>query len=205
MAISLTPEQVVETRARIRKIAEQHMAKRGNAGISLRAIAAEMGWTAASLYRYYPSKSDLVLATRTSAYTRFSERIEAAYDCEGDLWDRSRAIGDAYVDFAREEPAAYKLIFAYEQDDSSADADLAAARARSLRTLIAYVEDMIAAGLIEGDAEVIAHVYWAALHGLVALQMARKLEVAPSFDTIRHASNRLITRGARPPQRRGSE
>ena len=57
---------------------------------------------------------------------------------------------------------------------------------------------MVQAGLIEGDPDVVAHVYWAMLHGLVVLKMANKLGQSPSFEDIRHAANRLITRGALP-------
>jgi AcrR family transcriptional regulator len=198
MAAPLKPEQVRDVRDRIRRIAERRMADGGTAGLSLRAIAAEMGWTAASLYRYYDSKAALLAATRAAAYNRFADRIEAAHASSDDLWVRSRAIGDAYVAFAFDEPAAYKLIFAYEQDEADKTDELRAAERRSKRTMTDYVVEMVAAGLLEGDPEILAHVYWAALHGLVVLRMADKLTRTPSFEAIRHASNRLITRGALP-------
>lgn len=198
MAISLTDAQVHDIRGRIRRIAERQMAERGITALSLRSIAAEMGWTAASLYRYYDSKAELIAATRAAAYDRFSDRIEAAHRSSDDLWARSRAIGDAYVAFAADEPAAYKLIFAYEQEVENRTDELAAAEARSQLTLTTYVTEMVEAELIEGDPMVLAHVYWAALHGLVVLQMAGKLGRGPGFEEVRHASNRLITRGAQP-------
>ena len=205
MAASLTFEQVRDIRERIRAVAEAQMAERGVAAVSLRSIAAAMGWTAASLYRYFGSKAELLAATRAAAYDRFADRIEAAHQSSDDLWERSRAIGDAYVAFAAEEPAAYKLIFAYEQDDPTQDSeDLARARKRSTRTLTTYVREMVAAGLIEGDPDLLAHVYWAALHGLVVLRMANKLGSSPAFEDIRHAINRLITRGATPRTPSGS-
>ena len=175
------------------------MADQGMAGLSLRGVAAEMGWTAASLYRYYGSKAELLAATRAAAYNRFSDRIEAAHASSDDPWARSRAIGEAYVAFAFDEPAAYKLIFAYEQDEADKTDELRAAERRSQRTLTDYVTEMVAAGLLEGDAEILAHVYWASLHGLVVLQMANKLSRSPSFDALRRTAGRLITRGAQPP------
>lgn len=203
MAASLTFEQVRDIRERIRRIAEEQMAERGVAAVSLRSIAAGMGWTAASLYRYFDSKAELLAATRAAAYDRFSERIEAAHASSDDLWARSRAIGDAYVAFAQEEPAAYKLLFAYDQDEAEKTDDLRRAEKRSNLTLTTYVTEMVEAGLLEGDPEVLARVYWAMLHGLVVLRMANKLGPSPSFEEIRHASARLITRGALPAGRRG--
>lgn len=156
-----------------------------------------MGWTAASLYRYYSSKAELLDCLRAAANDRFSEAIEAAYASSSDLWQRSRAIGDAYAEFARAEPAAYQLIFAYEQEDADKSAQLRLAEQRSKRTLTGYVRDMVDAGLLEGDPEFIAHAWWAAMHGLVVLRMSGKLEDSPPFDELRHAAAQMIMRGVR--------
>lgn len=197
MAVVLTDEQVAKVQARIVRVAERQFAKRGLAATSLRSIAAEMGWTAASLYRYYPNKSALLAATRTSAYERFCARIEAAYASSQDIWQRSRAVGQAYVDFALAEPAAYQMIFAFEQRAEDKTPQLRAAEARSRESLTRYVVDMVAAGALEGDPEILAHVYWAAMHGLITLHMAGKLQESPAFDLLRHEAARLISRGAR--------
>ncbi|WP_408588148.1 TetR/AcrR family transcriptional regulator [Novosphingobium sp.] len=198
MAVLLTKEQVADVRQKIREVAERHIARDGPQGASMRAIAAEMGWTAASLYRYYASKAALLDATRAAAYERFSNCIETAGQSGGDMWEKSRAIGDAYADFAFREPAAYQLIFAFEQEEADKSAELRAAQARAGNLMTRYVRDMVEAGLLEGDADHIAHAYWAVLHGLVVLQMAGKLDPALPFDTLRHSAARLITRGARP-------
>lgn len=198
MAVLLTEDQVLDVRERIRRVAERQIALHGASAVSLRSIAAELGWTAASLYRYYASKAQLIEAVRIAAHDRFSDRIEAAHGSTADLWDRSRAIGDAYVDFATQEPAAYQLMFDYAQDEGDKSADLQRAEQRSNRTLTAYVREMVDAGLLDGDPDLIAHAYWAALHGLIVLRMAGKLDQAHSFDALRHAAVRLITRGARP-------
>ena len=198
MAVLLTDEQVLDVRERIRAVAERQIVEHGIAALSLRSLAAELGWTAASLYRYYAGKDELLDAVRTAAHLRFAARIEQAYAGTSDLWERSRAIGDAYVDFAAREPAAYQLMFAYGQDGSEKSAALRAAEQRSSHTLTTYVREMVNAGLLEGDADLIAHAYWAAMHGLVVLRMAGKLGASPPFDMLRHAAVRLITRGARP-------
>ena len=202
--MTLTDKQVAAVQARIVRIAERQFAKRGLAATSLRSIAAEMGWTAASLYRYYPNKSALLAATRASAYERFAARIEAAYASSSDLWQRSRAIGQTYVDFAFAEPAAYQMIFAFEQREEDKTPQLRAAEARSRRSLIAYVEDMVRAKALEGSPEILAHVYWAAMHGLVSLHMAGKLHESPSLDLLRHEAARLISRGAGAERRKAS-
>jgi len=201
MAVLLTDEQVNDVRERIRVVAERHMARKGPAGVSMRAIAADMGWSVASLYRYYPAKTDLLAATRTAAYDRFSDCIEAAAADAADLWDRSRAIGEAYAAFAFQEPAAYQLIFAFGQDEEESTPELRQAMTRSRHLLTGYVREMVAQGLLEGDANVIAHTYWATLHGLIVLRMAGKLDDDATFAHLRLEAARLVTRGARPRQK----
>ena len=201
MAVLLTEEQVHDVRERIREVAERQIAADGIAALSLRSIATELGWTAASLYRYFANKAELLDALRVAAHNRFSERIEAAHDSTDDLWVRSRAIGDAYVDFAMQQPAAYQVMFAYEQEEGEKSDELRAAERRSHLTLITYVREMAEAGLLDGDPAMLAHAYWATIHGLIVLRMAGKLDSSPGFDALRHTAMRLITRGARPDSR----
>lgn len=197
MAVLLTEAQLFDVRDRIRSIAERHIAAHGLSAVSLRSIAHEMGWTAASIYRYFPSKAELLDSVRAVANDRFSSAIEEAYDSSSDLWQRSRAIGDAYVNFAETEPAAYQLIFAYEQEDAYKSAQLKTAEHRSKKTLTTYVRDMVSEGLLDGDPELIAHAWWAAMHGLVVLRMSGKLDDSPSFDVLRDAAVRMVMRGVR--------
>lgn len=198
MAAPLTEKQIREVRARICREAEHQFATRGLERTSLRSIAAGIGWTAASLYRYFENKDALLAATRAAALDRFSDCIEAAYHSTGDLWDRSRAIARAYVGFAFEQPDAYQLIFAYRQPREQYPPELKAAEQRSLRTLTDYVRDMVDAGLLAGDPELLGRAYWVSLHGLIALTMAGRIEYPGQFESLQHEIARLLTRGARP-------
>ena len=205
MAVLLTDDQVDECRARIRAVAERQFATRGLAETSLRSIAAELGWTAASLYRYFRNKNELLALTRAAAHNRFAEKLEAACASATDLWDRSRAMGQAYVDFAFAEPNAYQLMFAFAQPDEEKTGELRLAEQRSRRLLTAYVEDMVEAGLLAGDPVVLGHVYWAGIHGLIVLAMAGKLAPEMPFELLRRETIRLVTRGALPQERAAGE
>ncbi len=204
MAVLLTEAQLIDVRDRVRHIAERQISLHGVSAVSLRSIASEMGWTAASLYRYFANKAQLLDYVRTAVNNRFSDAIEAAYASSDDVWQRSRAIGDAYVDFAISEPAAYQLMFAYEAEDCEKTSELKQAEYRSKQTLTGYVRDMVNDGVLEGDPELIAHAWWAAMHGLVVLRMSGKLEDSPPFDLLRHAAARMIMRGVRTGNSAGS-
>ncbi len=101
------------TIAEIKAIARQHMAEKGAAALSLRAIAREMGMTSPALYRYFASRDDLVTALIVDAYNAFADALEAARDvCANDDYaGQLTAIAYAYRDWALASPQEYALIF----------------------------------------------------------------------------------------------
>lgn len=71
------------TREAIKATARAQMADSGAASLSLRAIAAAMGLTAPALYRYFPSRDDLITAL-----------IVDAFDALGDATGRAAVAAD---------------------------------------------------------------------------------------------------------------
>lgn len=198
MPTLLTDAQVADGRERIRQIAERQAVERGMERVSMHSIAQELGWSATALYRYYENKEAILAVTRKAALDQLSETLEAVMAAPGDIWSRSREIGNAYVDFAFKKPDAYRLIFALSQPDIARYPELAAASARARRNMTAYAEEMVAEGDLDADPDMLAHVFWAGLHGLISLQMAGQLgRDRPDFEAIRHDMVRRIVHSAR--------
>jgi len=64
-----------------REIAEEarrQLAATGANGLSLRAVASELGMVSSALYRYYPSRDDLLTVLIIDAYNAMGEAAEAA-------------------------------------------------------------------------------------------------------------------------------
>lgn len=204
MPVLLTDAQVAEGRERIRRVAERQAVERGIERVSMHSIAQELSWSATALYRYYANKEAILAATRTAALDQLSDRLEAVMASGGDIWSRSREVGNAYVDFAFEKPDAYRLIFALSQPDMSRYPDLVEASRRARRNMTLYVEQMVTEGDLDADPEMLAHIFWAGLHGLVSLQMAGQLgHDRPSFDAIRREMVRRIVHSAQTSKNRG--
>ena len=72
--------QRVATSAEIREVARRQLAVTGAPGLSLRAVAREMGLTAPALYRYYDDRDALLTALIVEAYTAVAEQMEAPRD-----------------------------------------------------------------------------------------------------------------------------
>lgn len=97
----------------IKSIAWRQIAEQGAPALSLRAIAREMGMTAPGLYRYFPSRDDLVTALISEAFDAFSKYLEAARDAvpAAAHAGRFRKVCEAYFHWAVAFPARYTLIF----------------------------------------------------------------------------------------------
>lgn len=62
----------------ITDLARRQLASTGAAGLSLRAVAREMGMVSSALYRYFPSKDDLLTALIIDGYNALGAAVEDA-------------------------------------------------------------------------------------------------------------------------------
>lgn len=73
----------IEVTAAIKDEARRQLAAEGAAKLSLRAVARELGMVSSALYRYFPSRDDLLTALIVDAYDAVGEAAEAARDRTG--------------------------------------------------------------------------------------------------------------------------
>ncbi|HEX6959607.1 MAG TPA: TetR/AcrR family transcriptional regulator [Ferrovibrio sp.] len=194
----LSQAEIEAFRTRLCAAAEKRMARHGAEGLSMRQLAEDLGCSAMTPYRYFRDKNEIVAAVRTAALLDFAAALEAAARSNGNARKRGRAVGKAYIRFALENPDRYRLLHEALQCDPADFPDLARAQARSRRTVSAYIEDLVAEGELEGDPEVLGHIFWATTHGLLTLHLAGRLGGRLSFDTLYRAAMRLLARGAAP-------
>ena len=191
----LSQNDVTDFRDRLCEAALKRFAEEGEAGISLRRLAGDLGVSPTTPYRYFRDKNEIVAAIRAQAFDRFADKLERAFQSSDDVRARADAVGRAYVAFAFADPQAYRLMFDLVQPDESLYPDLARAGQRARATMSAHLHAMKAAGKLAGDPELIGHVFWSALHGLIVLHLAGKLCGGPDFDAIFAETSRLLSLG----------
>ncbi|WP_205629233.1 TetR/AcrR family transcriptional regulator, partial [Jiangella muralis] len=78
----------------IAEIARRQLGTEGAGGLNLRAIARELGMVSSAIYRYFPSRDELLTALIIDAYNAVGEAVERAdADCDaGDHPRRWRAV-----------------------------------------------------------------------------------------------------------------
>jgi len=194
----LTTTDLADFREKLITAATGIFAAKGLEGFTMRELASALGVSAMTPYRYFKDKEEILAAVRATAFDRFSDALEGAFASQSDPGERGAAVGQAYVHFAFNEPASYKLMFDMTQPEETTYPELARATTRARRTMTEYVRALVDAGVLAGDPTLLGHVFWAALHGAVVLQLAGKLDAECDFDTIINESFRALSAGFAP-------
>jgi AcrR family transcriptional regulator len=147
-------------------------------------------------YRYFRDKEEIFASVRAAAFRRFADAQESAAAGESEPLARLGALQRAYVRFALEEPHAYRIMFELAQPDAPGHPELEKEERRAWQALRDAVGLGVSAGLLRGDPEVLAHVFWASVHGLVALHLAGKLKLGVRFDALAPPLTETLFRGA---------
>ncbi len=97
----------------IKQEARRQLAAHGAQGLSLRAVARELGMVSSALYRYFPSRDDLLTALIIDAYVALGEAAEAASAGRpaADIRGRWAAACHAVRNWALAHPHEYALIY----------------------------------------------------------------------------------------------
>ena len=97
----------------IREAARRQLAEHGSDGLSLRAVARELGMVSSAVYRYYPSRDELLTALIIEAYDAVGSAVEQAEAAvrRTDHAGRWAALAGAVRDWAGQHPQQYALIF----------------------------------------------------------------------------------------------
>lgn len=172
----LTETDIAGFRERLCELATRIYVERGPENFNMRLLAAELGVSAMTPYRYFKDKEEILSAIRARAFNRFADQLERAVAVPGAPPEKSMAVGKAYIRFALEEQTCFRLIFDFaEPKKGTAVPELAAAEARAKATMTNHVRMMVKEGYFDGDPELIGHVLWAGLHGVVVLHLSGKL------------------------------
>jgi AcrR family transcriptional regulator len=130
--------------------ARRQIAEHGADGLSLRAIARELGMVSSALYRYFPSRDDLLTALIIEAYNALGDAIEAA-DARIDpteVTERWLAMCRTVRDWARRQPHEYALLYGSPVPGYRAPADTIDPAARIPLALLGPLRDGWRAGSV---------------------------------------------------------
>jgi AcrR family transcriptional regulator len=170
-------EEKEERRRTIIDAAETVLREKGRDEMTMGDIAEEARLSRSLLYVYFEDMDDIVLAVTLRGVRSMRERFEHAVAQHDEGRQQIRAVGDAYVQFAQEEPMYFDLVAQFES--RSADADDAPQRVqqclaesdRVMEAMTKAIEQGIEDGSIrsELDPTQTAITLWGCTHGLIQL------------------------------------
>ena len=144
--------------------------------LSLREIARAVGVSATALYRHFPDKNALLGALATEGFNRLGAAQAHAQTLGGPGPAGFKAAGRAYVDFARANPALFRLMFSHapHADKFQTEAPNAGSPMALLRNNAAAFADPKGGPNAQ---TVFCARAWALVHGLATLLLDRQLEL----------------------------
>lgn len=143
------------------------------AELSLRALARDVGVSATALYRHFPDKEALLDALADEGLRRLGALQAQAWLRAGGGRTGFLAIGVAYVRFAHDEPAVFRLSFTRQmperyQEKGSDGGDVAYGLLRAgVQQSLPHLEEKV---------DVAALHAWSLVHGLAMLVLDRRIE-----------------------------
>ena len=137
-----------ELTAEITEAARRQLAEVGAAALSLRAVARELGMASSAVYRYFPSRDDLLTRLIIDGYDALGETAEKADDPSAPPLQRWLTICRAVRGWAREHPHEYALLYGSPVPGYRAPADTVPAAARVGVLLGQLLGDAARAGLL---------------------------------------------------------
>ena len=166
------PLRAAETEASILDAARDILAEGGLDALSMRAVAARVGLSATALYNYFDNKQALVDRVVARGFRRFESYLWRAVDgVPAGGFERLRALGAAYLRFAKENERYFKIMFTIQPEDPREIEELPGEG--GYRILRESVAEAMAAGRIrDADPDLIALYMWSAVHGLATLSLA---------------------------------
>jgi len=135
--------------ARIVELGRRQLVDRGAGGLSVRAIARDLGMVSSAVYRYLSSRDELLTLLLVDAYSDLADAVDRARETVGDLWsDDVIAIARAARRWALAHPAGWALLYGSPVPGYHAPAERTVPV--GTRVVGAFL-DAVAAGIATGD------------------------------------------------------
>jgi len=132
--------------AQILDTAREQLAEQGAGGLSLRAVAREVGMASSAIYRYFESRDALLTALIIDAYNSLGEAVESAEAVppRDDLLGRWRAVACGVRSWALENPHLYALVYGSPVPGYAAPVDTVGPASRATAVMAVVLRDVVA-------------------------------------------------------------
>ena len=155
------------------RAARELLEEDGGAGLSLRAVARRAGVSPTAPYRHFASREVLVSAIAAEGYRELAGCLAEAHPAPLTPADLA-TVAVAYVRFALEHPALFRVMFSEPCDPGNDE------RAAATAAIAAYVDALVRRAFpdIGTAVDALSTAVWALVHGLAFLHLDGKLDAS---------------------------
>jgi len=168
-----------ETREKILDAARELFITEGYDGVSMRKVAEKIEYSPTAIYMHFADKEQLFHELCQQDFARLAEVFQSSA-MPLDPVERLKQIGRTYVGFGLQYPNHYKLMFMTPhpvQEPTEADCEIKGnPEVDAYAFLKLTVQQAIDAGCFREelrDADLLSQTLWAAVHGVISLQIAK--------------------------------
>lgn len=162
--------------------------------LSMRALARKAGVSQTAPYRHFEDKDALIAVLKTEGFQRLTEKMEQVKGADTDPLKRFVNLGVAYIEFARQNPAYFKLMFEHLLNDPDKYSEMQRAMESSHQCLADVVVDCLAQPGARAIDPMVAEVgAWSLVHGYATLLLNGPLSNKLACEDIRDDMARQIT------------
>jgi AcrR family transcriptional regulator len=180
--------------------AEELARREGLRGVGMRRIAAEIGYSAGSIYNAVGDLDEVILRVNARTLENLRADLVRVVDPARPPLDNALAVADGYLDFVMRQPRLWGLILEHVLPPGSAFPDW---YEKALGATTALVDDVLKPLTADADERRRAvATLWASLHGLASLSISGKLAVVDGDDprVMAHLLIRRFLQGAARPE-----
>lgn len=158
----------------------QMIGELGSKALTLRGVAKKVGVSPAAPYRHFADKETLLAAVAEEGYMTLIAYMEKALAASlSSPLEKLVLLGGAYVEFAQEHQAHFRVMFGPEIENKPQYPDLQQATAYAFSLVVMTIlEAQNKQEMKQAAAETIALAFWSMIHGFASLWIDGQIEKA---------------------------
>lgn len=167
-----------ELKGLILKAARELFVEKGIENTSIRNIAERIEYSPGTIYLYFKDKDSILHALHTEGFQLLGQQMKVL-QYVADPFERLLAMGRMYLQFAKENPEYYQLMFTIRGPMNVVESDACWVEGQTTFDILVHVvQECIDAGRFKGhDARNLSFVIWSAVHGMVVLSEGERCKV----------------------------
>jgi AcrR family transcriptional regulator len=169
--------------------------REGWAAVTIRRLADEIEYSQPVLYSHFENRDAIVAAVAVEGFQQIGVAIREAASGSSGRRNALKNVAMAYLDFSVGHPALYEAMFLLPTDLRFAEAETRPELRSAFEAVAAVVTPFCV------DVEVATETFWAALHGLAALERSGRIRPSARGERVALVVRAIVASGNSPTAR----